>query len=167
MVGTMIVYGVLGQGAEFFPEMAPREIWNRYVRYIGAGAVATGGIITLVKSIPTMIESFKLGLAQIGKGEEAASIDPTDRDLSFRTVLLIIGAVLLVLTTAGSEEQAVQIARGLVELLLVDRRPAHVDGIERREQRRGVHTVEGFDLPGLLHHRGLVHLVSPLRQSSR
>ena len=35
------------------------DLWNRYVRYIGAGAVATGGFITLIKSIPTMVESFQ------------------------------------------------------------------------------------------------------------
>jgi len=89
----------------FFPEttmliseMSAGEIWNRYVRYIGAGAVATGGIITLVKSIPTMVESFKLGIAQIGKAGGAGRVNRTDRDLSFRTVLLILGGVLLVLS---------------------------------------------------------------------
>jgi putative OPT family oligopeptide transporter len=36
-------------------EMEPGQIWSRYVRYIGAGAVATGGFITLIRSIPTMM----------------------------------------------------------------------------------------------------------------
>ena len=56
----------------FYPEtehlirdMSAHDIWNRYVRYIGAGAVACGGFITLIKSIPTMIESFRVGFAQI------------------------------------------------------------------------------------------------------
>jgi putative OPT family oligopeptide transporter len=80
-------------------DMSAGEIWNRYVRYIGAGAVATGGIITLIRSIPTMVESFKLGLAQIGAGV-AQAVERTDRDLSFRTVLVWIGAVLLILTLA-------------------------------------------------------------------
>jgi uncharacterized oligopeptide transporter (OPT) family protein len=39
-------------------EMSPSLLWTRYVRYIGAGAVATGGVITLIRSMPTMIESF-------------------------------------------------------------------------------------------------------------
>ncbi|MCP3982734.1 MAG: oligopeptide transporter, OPT family, partial [bacterium] len=59
----------------FYPEtehlirdMTARQLHDRYVRYIGAGAVATGGIITLIKSIPTMIESFRLGLAKIREG---------------------------------------------------------------------------------------------------
>ena len=80
-------------------EMSASEIWNRYVRYIGAGAVATGGIITLIRSIPTMIESFRLGVRQLAGGAGQLSEElRTDRDLSFRTVLVLLGIVLLVLT---------------------------------------------------------------------
>lgn len=79
-------------------DMSAGEIWNRYVRYIGAGAVATGGIITLIRSIPTMIESFRLGLKQIARRVEESVEERIDLDLSFKTVLLFAGAVLLVLT---------------------------------------------------------------------
>ncbi|MFC1572131.1 OPT family oligopeptide transporter [Candidatus Eisenbacteria bacterium] len=98
-----------GQTSPVFPEtvkliadMSPAEIWNRYVRYIGAGAVATGGIITLIKSIPTMIESFRLGLQRIRSTRETGGInqaaDRRDRDLSLRTVFIVAGVVLLILT---------------------------------------------------------------------
>ena len=94
-----------GLTAPMFPEtellirdMSASQIWNRYVRYIGAGAVATGGIITLIKSIPTMIESFKLGIGQLAKATSGTVLDRTDRDLSYKTVLVIVGAVLMVLT---------------------------------------------------------------------
>jgi putative OPT family oligopeptide transporter len=94
-----------GLSEPLFPEtvklirdMSAGEIWNRYIRYIGAGAVATGGIITLIRSIPTMIESFKLGMRQITQRNQKVNIERTDRDLSFKTVLLFIGALLLVLT---------------------------------------------------------------------
>jgi putative OPT family oligopeptide transporter len=96
-----------GQGLTqpFYPEtehlirdMTSGEIWHRYVRYIGAGAVATGGIITLIKSIPTMVESFRLGLRQISSSGSTETVDRTDRDLSFRTVIVFVVAVLLVLT---------------------------------------------------------------------
>ncbi len=79
-------------------DMSAHDIWHRYVRYIGAGAVATGGIITLVKSIPTMIESFKIGLAQLRKGPGDTATERTDLDLSFRTVGLFVAGILLVLT---------------------------------------------------------------------
>ncbi len=84
-------------------EMSASQIWSRYVRYIGAGAVATGGLITLIRSIPTMIESFKLGARQIrgrlgeagaGSGEATPR---TERDLSLRTVGIGAAAVVLAL----------------------------------------------------------------------
>lgn len=79
-------------------DMSADEIWHRYVRYIGAGAVATGGIITLIRSIPTMVESFKLGLRQITANVGQDSVDRTDRDLSFKTVLVWIAVILAILT---------------------------------------------------------------------
>jgi putative OPT family oligopeptide transporter len=82
-------------------EMSPGEIWHRYVRYIGAGAVATGGLITLVRSIPTMVASFKVGARQIRErmGEGAALAVPrTERDLSLKVVG--IGALAVAATMA-------------------------------------------------------------------
>jgi putative OPT family oligopeptide transporter len=79
-------------------DMAPGEIWHRYVRYIGAGAVATAGIITLIKSIPTMIESFRLGVAQISTRGGTREVPRTDRDLSFRTIIYFLIGILAVLT---------------------------------------------------------------------
>jgi putative OPT family oligopeptide transporter len=95
-----------GLAEPLFPEtellirdMTSGQIWNRYIRYIGAGAVATGGIITLIKSIPTMIESFRLGVGQISRrGGEVVEAVRTDRDLSFGLVLGFVAAVLLMLT---------------------------------------------------------------------
>ena len=95
-----------GLAETLFPEtellirdMTSRQIWNRYIRYIGAGAVATGGIITLIKSIPTMIESFRLGVGQISRrGGEVVEAVRTDRDLGFGLVLGFVAAVLLLLT---------------------------------------------------------------------
>lgn len=91
--------------APFYPEtkllikdMTASQIWNRYIRYIGAGAVATGGIITLIQSIPSMVGSFKIGLAQLGKNVDKANAVRTDRDLSLRTIMIFVGAILLVLT---------------------------------------------------------------------
>ena len=78
-------------------DMSPSELWHRYIRYIGAGAVATGGIITLIKSIPTMVESFRLGMENIWD-KTSAAVDRTDLDLSFRTVIIFVVAILAVLT---------------------------------------------------------------------
>jgi putative OPT family oligopeptide transporter len=91
-----------GQSIPLYPEtvkliadMDPHQIWTRYVRYIGAGAVATGGIITLIRSIPTMIKSFKIGAQQIKKriGNDDAVIPRTSIDLSLKTVLYGVVAI--------------------------------------------------------------------------
>jgi putative OPT family oligopeptide transporter len=98
-----------GQNAPVYPEqdnliseMSAHDIWNRYIRYIGAGAVAVAGLLTLIRSIPTMIESFRLGARQIQErmgadGSEAQKKTPrTQRDLSFR----FVGAGVLIIALA-------------------------------------------------------------------
>jgi putative OPT family oligopeptide transporter len=98
--GQGIAEPVFPETEALIRDMSSQQIWDRYIRYIGAGAVATAGIITLVKSIPTMIESFKLGIGQITNTVGAAlpQVDRTDDDLSFSTVLMWLGAILLALT---------------------------------------------------------------------
>ncbi|MCW8846208.1 MAG: oligopeptide transporter, OPT family [Gammaproteobacteria bacterium] len=82
-------------------DMSPGLIWTRYVRYIGAGAVATAGIITLIRSLPVMIQSIKIGATQLGRDMGAggpAKMARTDTDLSLRFVG--IGLVVLFLVLA-------------------------------------------------------------------
>ena len=82
-------------------EMSPGQIWNRYVRYIGAGAVATGGLITLIRSIPTMIESFRIGARQIRDrvSNSDSTVERTSLDLPLRSVG--IGATIVLAVLAG------------------------------------------------------------------
>jgi putative OPT family oligopeptide transporter len=77
-------------------QMSVTDIWERYVRYIGAGAVAAAGLMTLIRSIPTMIESFKIGARQLqGRiGKARVSVPRTGRDLP----LTFVGTGILVLT---------------------------------------------------------------------
>ncbi len=68
-------------------------IYRAYIRQIGAGAVAAGGFITLIKTIPTIISSFKGSLASMKERGESG-VARTERDLSFKTV--IFGSLALV-----------------------------------------------------------------------
>jgi putative OPT family oligopeptide transporter len=63
-------------------DMGPDEIWHQYVLYIGAGAVAAGGIISLVRSLPTIVGGAARGLANLGGAVNRAT-EPlrTERDL--------------------------------------------------------------------------------------
>lgn len=79
-------------------EMSAGEIWSRYVRYIGAGAVATGGLITLIRSIPTMVQSFRVGVQQLkGRLQESGSggsaVARTEQDLSLMVVMIGVAVV--------------------------------------------------------------------------
>jgi putative OPT family oligopeptide transporter len=57
-------------------EMSVGQIWSRYVRYIGAGAVAAAGIITLVRSLPVMVQSFRIGARELrGRVDEAVGLE--------------------------------------------------------------------------------------------
>jgi len=94
------------QGAPVYPEterlisqMSPHDLWTRYVRYIGAGAVATAGLVTLIRNIPTMVESFRIGAQQIKKrvGGDAVEEERTSRDLPLRTVGIALAVVVLLL----------------------------------------------------------------------
>jgi putative OPT family oligopeptide transporter len=73
-LGLMPLIMYVGQGLQspLFPsavlirDMGAWAIWSNYIRYIGAGAVAAGGFISLAKSAPTIIKSFKSAMSGIG-----------------------------------------------------------------------------------------------------
>jgi putative OPT family oligopeptide transporter len=73
-------------------EMGPDAIRGAYVLYIGAGAVAAGGIISLFRSLPTIWHGLKGGLSDLRGGQSASSRAPrTDQDLSMK---IVVGGVL-------------------------------------------------------------------------
>jgi putative OPT family oligopeptide transporter len=79
-------------------DMAPHEIRSKYVLYIGAGAVATGGFISLGRAMPTILKAFQSGIKNFktGKGG-AASLKRTEQDLPFSVVVYgSIGLLLLI-----------------------------------------------------------------------
>lgn len=102
-----------GQGLSepFFPEttmliadMSAAEIWTRYIRYIGAGAVAAAGIITVFKSLPTMYHSLTIGLKELMSKSFGEGRTRTDRDLP---MIVVFGGVLLVVIMIAALPYAV------------------------------------------------------------
>jgi len=83
-------------------EMSAGQIWSRYVRFIGAGAVATAGILTVVRNLPTMAGAFGAvvrGLRKSMGGDASATPEftpPTERDLHPAVVLMGVTTVVLV-----------------------------------------------------------------------
>ncbi len=77
-------------------EMGPGDVRGAYILYIGAGAVAMAGIISLVRSLPTIWSGLKGGLADLrgGSAESNANLPRTDQDLSMKWV--VIGVIVLI-----------------------------------------------------------------------
>lgn len=73
-------------------EMGAADIWSKYIRYIGAGAVAAGGFISLGKSAPTIIKSFKAAMAGVGKKNDGE----VNRINEEPPIVWVIGAAILV-----------------------------------------------------------------------
>ncbi len=80
------------QMEKIIPNMSPSDLYESYIRYIGAGAVAIGGLISLFKSFPTIIASlWHVATGIFGRG--GSSRARTEKDLPFSLVLLIIGGL--------------------------------------------------------------------------
>ncbi len=91
-------------GTKLISDMSAGEIWNNYIRYIGAGAVTFGGLITLIKSIPTIISAFSDSFKDIKSNRAnkqnnvVAETERTSRDIPLSIVLG--GSLLLVIFMA-------------------------------------------------------------------
>ncbi|MBR6510154.1 MAG: oligopeptide transporter, OPT family [Clostridia bacterium] len=79
--------------SQIFAESGASGIWSNYIRYIGAGALAAGGIISLIKSLPLIIKTFGGAIKSV-KGSASNSLLRTEKDMSMKIVL----AAILVLT---------------------------------------------------------------------
>jgi putative OPT family oligopeptide transporter len=99
--GDAFTAPVFPETVALITDMSPGHIWTRYVRYIGAGAVATAGIVTLIRSIPVMVQSFRIGAHELRNrvGGEAAGEqqERTDHDLPLKFVGFGLLAIVLVL----------------------------------------------------------------------
>ena len=79
--------GVIAPGTKPIGEMTPGDVRNDYILYIGAGAVATAGIIALIRAIPLIAGSIKAGIRDVSAARSGkASTDRRDQDLSLKFV---------------------------------------------------------------------------------
>ena len=95
--GRHLVEPVFPETVRCISEMSAVDLWEKYVRYIGAGAVATGGILTLLQSLPTMWQSLKLGFQEWGHRPGGRSHDRLDRDLKWPIVGTTLASIFAVL----------------------------------------------------------------------
>jgi putative OPT family oligopeptide transporter len=87
-----------GVGDRLIRDMSPSEIRLGYVRYIGAGAVAAAGLITLIRTLPTIVAAFKESFKSLRDMKSGVAPARTERDIPITYV--IIGSLALVLIVA-------------------------------------------------------------------
>lgn len=93
--------GAVSPGTKPIAEMTPEDIRGSYILYIGAGAVAAGGIISLLRSLPLILHGMRSGLSDFRAAATAhASVLRTERDLSMRFVAAGIAVLVLAILAA-------------------------------------------------------------------
>jgi len=94
--------GPLAPGTVPIADMSPGQIRGAYVLYIGAGAVAAGGVVSLLRSLPIIWHGLKEGLRDVAPGAKAvvSAVRRTDHDLPMRTVG--IGILVLVIAIVAA-----------------------------------------------------------------
>lgn len=81
---------------QLYAEGGASALWGSYVRYIGAGAIATGGIISLIKSMPLIVTTFRDSMKSM-KGSKNTSDARTAQDLPMSAVLIGIVAMIVII----------------------------------------------------------------------
>ena len=98
--GTALAAPLEPETTALIKDMSPGAIRNAYILYIGAGAVAAGGIISVFKSLPIIWHGIRGGLRDLSgtkATDQTAATPRTDRDLSMKVVLIGIMALILVI----------------------------------------------------------------------
>ena len=82
--------------ADLYAAGGAAKIWSTYVKYIGAGAIATGGIISLIKSLPLIVTTFRDSIKSM-KGGKNTNTARTAQDLPMQMILFGIVAMILII----------------------------------------------------------------------
>lgn len=82
--------------AQLYANGGASAIWSTYVKYIGAGAIATGGIISLIKSLPLIVTTFRDSMKSM-KGSKNTSTERTAQDLPMQFILLGVIAMVFII----------------------------------------------------------------------
>ncbi len=91
---TLTLYPGTAPIGEMFADGGASAIWSSYIRYIGAGALAAGGIISLIKSLPLIIRTFKDAVKGMASGSDVGS-ERTNQSISMKIVLITIAVLTL------------------------------------------------------------------------
>jgi putative OPT family oligopeptide transporter len=78
-------------------QMSAEEIWRNYIKFIGAGAVAVGGIIAVVKAMPTMFSALKIGIKDFSLSRQNAQFQKKRTDTDLPITVLGLGVLIVII----------------------------------------------------------------------
>ncbi len=78
-------------------QMSAEEIWKNYIKFIGAGAVAVGGIIAVVKALPTMFSALKIGIKDFSLSRQNAQFQKKRTDTDLPITVLGLGVLIVII----------------------------------------------------------------------
>lgn len=88
---------IITPGDKLIADMNELEIFSFYVQKIGIGAIAMAGIIGIIKSSKVIWKSFSIGFQQLVGGRHEAGLERTDRDISMKSLMLLLGLFILMM----------------------------------------------------------------------
>lgn len=91
----LLLYPGTAPIGEMFAAGGASAIWSSYIRYIGAGALAAGGIISLIKSLPLIVRTFRDAIKSMASSKGGAGSERTAQDLNMKIVLVAIAILTL------------------------------------------------------------------------
>jgi putative OPT family oligopeptide transporter len=104
-IGEQIPGIIISPGEIPINEMNTAQLRDYYIKYLGVGAVAVGGFISLIKSLPVIVNSFSEGFSQLlGRKTHEGAVPRTDRDLPMKWVLLGVTVVIIAIWALPNTE---------------------------------------------------------------
>lgn len=94
-IGEQIPGVIISPGTIPISDMTPPDLRNFYIKYLGVGAVAIGGFVSLLKSFPVILSSFGKGFNELIGKKTTENIPRTDKDISMKWVLLGVVAIII------------------------------------------------------------------------
>jgi putative OPT family oligopeptide transporter len=96
LIGSALQSPVAPETTMLIADMSPGQIWSKYIRYIGAGAVTFGGLMTLIKTLPTIVSAFRDSIKGFSlKVDSSQQTLRTERDIPI--IWVLIGSAMLII----------------------------------------------------------------------
>lgn len=96
MLGSGLTAVFPPETTQLISQMSADDIWGRYIRYIGAGAVTFGGLMTLIKTFPTIISAFKDSFKDLKESRNDKTVEKSRTERDIPLVYVLVGSVALV-----------------------------------------------------------------------